>query len=82
MKVNDSTNIEKWSSLKDITEYLGVSREAIFQWIENRGMPGHKVGRLWKFKISEIDEWIKSGKSGDLSGESENKSNADDGEKD
>ena len=41
-------------------------------------MPGHKVGRLWKFKISEIDEWIKSGKSGDLSGESENKSNTGD----
>ena len=71
MKSSNNSNVEKWSSLKDITEYLGVSRESIFQWIENRGMPGHKVGRLWKFKISEIDEWIKSGKSGDLSGESE-----------
>ena len=65
MKVNDSAGIEKWSSLKDITEYLGVSREAIFQWIENRGMPGHKVGRLWKFKVSEVDEWIRSGGAAD-----------------
>ena len=23
----------------------------------------HKIGRLWKFKFSEIDEWVKSGKS-------------------
>jgi len=66
MKQNDSTNnIEKWSSLKEITDYLGVSREAIFQWIEIRSMPAHKVGRLWKFKVSEVDEWIKSGKAGD-----------------
>ncbi|WP_262501608.1 MerR family transcriptional regulator [Propionispora hippei] len=26
-------------------------------------MPAHKIGRQWKFKISEVDEWIKSGKS-------------------
>lgn len=73
MKTNDNANIEKWSSLKDVTDYLGVSRESVFQWIENKGMPGHKVGRLWKFKVSEIDEWIKSGKSRDNSIESENK---------
>lgn len=66
MRTNDSTgNIEKWSSLNEVTDYLGVSREAVFQWIENRGMPAHKLGRLWKFKLSEVDEWIKSGKAGD-----------------
>jgi len=25
-------------------------------------MPAHKVGRLWKFKLEELDEWVKSGK--------------------
>ena len=60
----DDKNIEKWSSLKEITEYLGASRESIFKWIDNKGMPAHKLGKLWKFKISEVDEWIKSGKAG------------------
>ena len=54
-------NIEKWSSMATITEYLDVSRETILTWINNRNMPAHKVGRLWKFKISEVDEWIRSG---------------------
>ncbi|KXG74587.1 helix-turn-helix domain-containing protein [Thermotalea metallivorans] len=54
-------NIEKWSSMDTITDYLGVSRETVLQWINNRNMPAHKVGRLWKFKISEVDEWIRSG---------------------
>lgn len=44
-----------------ITDYLSVSRETVLQWINNRNMPAHKVGRLWKFKISEVDEWIRSG---------------------
>ena len=58
-------NIEKWSSMKTITDYLDVSRETILQWISNRGMPAHKVGRQWKFKISEVDEWIRSGSAAD-----------------
>jgi len=64
MYVMDNKSIEKWSSLKEITEYLGASRESVFKWIENKGMPAHKLGKLWKFKISEVDEWIISGKSG------------------
>ncbi len=44
-----------------ITDYLGVSRETVLQWINYRNMPAHKVGRLWKFKVSEVDEWIRSG---------------------
>ena len=56
-------NIEKWSSMDTIKDYLDVSRETILQWINNRNMPAHKVGRLWKFKISEVDKWVHSGKS-------------------
>ena len=51
--------IEKWSTLKEVQEYLGVGRETILQWIAKRNMPAYKVGRLWKFKLSEVDEWIR-----------------------
>lgn len=57
------TNIERWCSMKEITEYLGVSRDTVLNWIERRNMPAVKIGRLWKFKISEVDVWMKSGKS-------------------
>ncbi|MCL1964979.1 MAG: excisionase family DNA-binding protein [Firmicutes bacterium] len=46
-----------------MTDYLGVSRETILLWIEKKSMPAHKVGRQWKFKISEVDEWIRSGEA-------------------
>lgn len=39
---------------------MGISRETVLQWIAKRNMPAYKVGRPWKFKISEVDKWIRS----------------------
>jgi len=41
----EQIGIEKWSSMDTIRDYLDVSRETVLQWINNRGMPAHKVGR-------------------------------------
>ena len=61
MKKENIDNLEKWRPMSTVVEYLCVSRETVLQWIEKRNMPAHKVGRQWKFKISEIDEWVRSG---------------------
>jgi len=68
----DTSTVEKWSTLKEVQDYLGVRRESILQWISKRNMPDYKVGRLWKFKLSEIDDWLRSGGAADRSeGENE-----------
>ena len=59
------SNIERWYSMKEICEYLGVRRDAVRAWIEKRNMPAAKSGRLWKFKVSEVDAWMKSGGAAD-----------------
>ena len=52
--------IERWYSMKEISEYLGITRDTALSWIEKRGMPAAKIGRIWKFKISEVDAWVRS----------------------
>lgn len=53
--------VERWVSTKEIALHLGVNKDTIHKWIRNGTIPCHRVGRLWKFKISDIDEWVKSG---------------------
>jgi excisionase family DNA binding protein len=54
---------ERWLSVEGIAAHLGVNPDTIYKWIERKKMPAHKVGRLWKFQASAVDEWIKDGKA-------------------
>ena len=56
---------ERWLSVEEIAAHLGVNRDTIYKWIERKHMPAHKLGKLWKFKATEIDEWIRQGKAGE-----------------
>jgi excisionase family DNA binding protein len=51
---------DRWLSVDEIAGHLGVSRDTVYRWIDHRGLPAHKVGRLWKFKKDEIDEWVRA----------------------
>lgn len=54
---------ERWYSLEEIAEHLGVSQDTIHRWIRTKEMPAHKVGRLWKFNVAEVNDWVTSGKA-------------------
>jgi hypothetical protein len=55
---------DKWIGIEETAKYLDVNKDSIRNWIKNNtGIPANKIGKQWKFKTSELDEWIKSGKS-------------------
>jgi excisionase family DNA binding protein len=56
---------DRWLSVDEIAAYLGIKRDTVYRWISERNLPGHKIGRLWKFQKKEIDEWVKSGGADD-----------------
>lgn len=52
---------DRWRSVDEIAEYLGVSKDTVYAWVTQKGMPGHKVGRFWKFKQQDVDDWVRAG---------------------
>lgn len=54
-------NAEPWLSVEEIAAHLGVSKETVYRWLEKGRIPSHRVGKLWKFKTAEVDDWVRSG---------------------
>lgn len=53
-----------WLSTEQIAAHLGVKRDTIYKWRVRHAMPAHKVGKLWKFRQPEVDQWVTSGRAG------------------
>lgn len=56
---------DRWLSVGEIAEYLGISKDTVYSWIDKKGLPGHRIGRFWKFKRSEVDDWVHQGNAAD-----------------
>lgn len=56
---------EPWVSAEDVAVHVGVAKDTVYRWLEARTLPGHRVGRLWKFKLSEVDQWVRAGHAAD-----------------
>ena len=56
---------DRWLSVDQIADHLGIKRDTVYRWIDERQMPGHKIGRLWKFNKQEVDEWVRGGGADD-----------------
>ncbi len=52
---------EPWVSVEQVAHHLDVAKDTVYRWREHRGLPAHRVGRLWKFKLSEVDDWVRAG---------------------
>lgn len=60
---------EPWSSVDDVADHLGISKDTVYAWLSKGQIPAHRVGRLWKFKLSDVDAWVTAGAAADGSNE-------------
>ena len=71
-------DIERWYNLEEIAKHLGVSKDTIRSYIKKGTIPYYKVGRQYKFKLSEVNAWVESGQSADADKYNEIGGNQDD----
>ena len=50
---------DRYLSVAEICTYLGIKRDTVYKWISKKQLPAHRIGKLWKFKMAEVDEWVK-----------------------
>lgn len=53
---------DKWYNVEEIAEYLSIKEDTARQWTREGKLPAYKAGKRYKYKLSEIDEWVRSGK--------------------
>lgn len=57
---------ENWVGTREAAELLGVKPATIRDWIrKGKDIPRMKIGKAWKFKCSELEEWVRSGRAAD-----------------
>jgi len=57
----DNNVEEKWVNLDDIANHLSVSTDTVRTWMKEGKLPVYRAGERYKFKISEVDEWVRKG---------------------
>ena len=46
-------------NVREIIERFGFLQQ--LDKLDAKGLPAHKIGKLWKFKLSEVDAWVRGG---------------------
>ena len=55
---------DNYIGIDEAAEYLGVKTVTLRNWVKkDHEIPAHKIGKLWKFKRSELDAWVQSGRA-------------------
>ena len=52
-----------WLDLDGLEQYLKIPKSTLYRLVQQGCLPGHKIGRTWRFDQNEIDNWIKAGNS-------------------
>ena len=52
---------EPWVGIAEVAAHLGVSKDTVYRWVDTQGLPAHRVGRLFRFRLSQVDQWVESG---------------------
>ena len=54
---------EPWVAAYGVARHRRDAKEPIYRWNEGKGLPAHKVGLLWKSKVSEVCAWVRAGEA-------------------
>ena len=67
--------METYLNIEGLAKYLEVAEKTVRKWVLNREIPFHKIRKVIRFRLSEIEQWINT--SGKLSAVNEGEEQED-----
>lgn len=52
--------MNKLMNLNELSEYLQLEKQTLYNWLHKKKISGIKVGHVWRFDKKAVDEWLKS----------------------
>jgi excisionase family DNA binding protein len=57
-------------NVKQVAQYLQLKESTIYSWAQDGKIPAIKIGRTWRFRRADLDDWLEqhlqAGDQGDL----------------
>ena len=57
-KENSMTESREVMNIRQASQYLGVSPDTLYKYVNEQKIPAFKLGNRWRFKKSKLDEWM------------------------
>lgn len=52
----------EWLNAEQAAQYLGISMSNLYSMSQANRLPGHRVGKVWRFSVSELNSWVRTNK--------------------
>ncbi len=49
---------ERLLNVRQVAEYLQLKESTIYSWAQEGRIPAIKIGRTWRFRRADLDEWL------------------------
>ena len=46
-------------TVREVGEYLDLAEVTIYRWAREGHIPSIRMGRSWRFRVEEINKWLK-----------------------
>ena len=60
--MTSSDTTEGWVNLEDVAVHLSVSKDTVHNWTKEGRLPAYRAGKMYKYKLSEVDLWLREGR--------------------